>query len=717
MTDDGPQLATPELKPLRPAVDPGRTGAFTALRNPSVVSRVFVRLGLILGRKMALVVRDDHVYLLILAALVGVVSGLSAGGLLRWIEVAEKLFPHPHSGPWFAFVAICVPALGGLLAGLIRFVGERKGNHLHEGVPAVVEAVVNKHGYLRGRDAGFVGAGTGVTIGSGGAVGHEGPIVFIGAAMGSVVARFLGLHRRRQVVMVGAGCAAGLAAAFNAPLAGVIFTIEVVFGRSAGGNIGTMSVFAPLIVAAVTGTFVSHAVFGARTEFDAGGQGLISASEMVPYLVMAVVCGLLGPLLSSALTVSARLFDKLPVARILKPALGGLLVGVMAWAFTRQVLFSGREMVHASFEGSFVWWTAGVTAVLKILATSLTLGSGAFGGFFMPSLGIGAAIGAFIHGLIAYPLLGSAAGSVSAYALVGMGGFLGSVLRAPLTPIVMIFELTHNYGLILPLMTTCILSSFVASRIQPDSVFHRALKQRGIIHEPQQAEQEVMKRGRVGELMRRGEGTIPENTTLEALRPYLDGSDALLRIVVDESGRPLGTIDARFVAERLLRGDCAGTTNVGECCRRTNLHLLRAEDSLAGALWAFASAGSEILPVVDGSQQLIATLHRSDIFSRYINDVLRHQEESVHVHTESRAVSHELGLGAGVILEQVVVGRAWAGKSLAQLDLRGRAQVQVLEWVREAKTIRIDPHAPLQAGDSLTVAGTRDGILEMRRLT
>jgi CIC family chloride channel protein len=692
-----------------------KTGFQKPLPALGRMARLWASLGLMLGRRLSTVVRDDHAYLILMAALVGVASGAAAGLLLFWIESAVGFFPKPSADVsvlrWG--LVIGVPVAGGLLAGLLHVAAKRfLPNEPVRGVPGVIEAITRKGGNIQGRGATVAGVGTGLTIGSGGSCGHEGPSVAIGAAMGSVVARFLGLRMRRQMAMVGAGCAGGIAAAFNAPLAGVIFTVELVFGGAIGGNVGTMSVFIPLIVSAVSATFVSHAIHGERIAFGLQQHTVPSVPELAFYVLLAVLAGVIGAAMSLFIRLVRQRFETMKAPEWVKPALGALGVGIMAAVFSNQVLGAGHSTVDQALHGHLVWQMALLLLGLKILATGLTVGSGGYGGVFMPSLYVGSCLGTLV-GMLAALVLGGEAHDPSAYALVGMGAVFAGLMHAPLTPIVMLFELTHDYGIILPLMLCCILSMVVSRRISKMSFYQGWLADRGVIMRGE-AEGEIMRRGRVGELMVAAPTVLTAGAGIDEIRKATIDAAFHSTFVVDDEGEVIGFINGDQLAHRILLGEVREDSTAEELMNRSQLALLYPDDTLAQAMAAFSRTERELLPVVDEDRRLKGVLRRGELLAHYNDKVLGEQQEIVQVHAAPGGVDQEVGLGKGLVLERLVVGRGWAGRSLGELELRAKTGVTVLEWVRDDEVVAIDPRKPLREGDILAVIGTHEQILETR---
>ncbi len=664
-----------------------------------------------------MVVRDDHIFVILMAAVVGATSGAAAGLLMTWIEFAVDSFPEPRQTgdvAWWLFV-LGVPMLGGLLAGGLRSLARRLIRQpLVLGVPGVVEAVAKRAGVLHGPSGIVCGLGTGLTIGSGGSTGHEGPSVAIGATVGGVLARFFGLGRRRRVAMVGAGSAAGIAAAFNAPLAGVIFTAEVVFGGSIGGDVGTMSVFIPLIVAAVCGTFVSHAIRGESLSFtDLPAHAGLTLGELAFYVVLAVAAGVIGTVFARTVVRIGHAFERIRAPTWIKPAIGALAVGLLAAVFSQDLLGAGHSTVDRALHGELGWRWAAILLLLKIIATGLTVGSGGFGGTFLPQMYVGACLGTLIGSLAALVVGGSQ--GVGAFALVGMGAIFGAVMHAPLTPIVMVFELTQDYGIMLPLMLSCILAVVVARRISPKSLLALELADRGVVLE-REAERDVMQRGHVRELMMSAPAVLTVGAGLQEVSQAALNAELHAVFVVDSDGGVMGYINGKTLAQQVLLAQVHEASTARDLMVTRGLPLLHADDTLAGAMVASARSGLEILPVVDAARRLVGVLRRGDLITHYSEHVLLPREEVVQVRTNASVPDQEVGLGKGIVLERLIVGRRWAGRTLAELGLRQRTGTTVLEWCRGDETLAVDPRAPLREGDALAIAGTREQILRVRAL-
>jgi CIC family chloride channel protein len=328
-----------------------------------------------------------------------------------------------------------MPMVGGCLIGLIckYFPNAVKENGVHK----VMYAVALNDGKVRKRTIASCAVTSSITIGSGGSAGREGPTVQIGAAVGSTIGQLLHLSTERMRVLVGCGAAAGIAASFNAPLAGVLFALEIILGDF------TIHTFSPIIIASVIGTVTGRALEGNEVTFNVPVHELVHPAEIIFYLALGMLCGIVARLFTFMYFYIQQVFEeKLKTADIYKPAIGGLIVGMIS-IFMPQILGNGYDVMEQALTGQMFWGLAFLLVFMKIICTSITLGSGGMGGVFAPSLFIGAmvgtAFGSSVHFI--FPTLSA---SAETYSVVGMGAVAGAVMQAPLTNILMLFELTND---------------------------------------------------------------------------------------------------------------------------------------------------------------------------------------------------------------------------------------------------------------------------------
>ncbi|MBI3117386.1 MAG: chloride channel protein, partial [Candidatus Hydrogenedentes bacterium] len=408
-----------------------------------------------------------------LAVVVGLGAGLGTIAFIWLIHFFKALFfgegaqVAPALG---AAYVIFLPAIGGLLVGpIVHYIAPEAKGH---GVPEVMLAVATRGGRIRPIVVLAKTVCSAITIGSGGSVGREGPIVQIGAAIGSNVGQFLKVNERRLITLVAAGAAAGIAATFNAPIAGVMFAIEVILAELAIRAFGTV------VVAAVTASVISRAVLGDSPAFSVPPHAMTHAWELALYLGLGVTAAFGALLYMKSIYLFEDLFATLRINGSLKPAVGGVLVGVLGY-FLPQIFGTGFETITLTLTGVMSLVLLLLLVPAKILATSLSIGSGASGGVFAPALFVGAVLGA-AYGKIAeavFPSLGSVSG---AYAMVGMAAVFAGAARAPMTAIMILFEMTQDYHMILPLMFATVVSTLLAHRFEPESIYTLKLKRRGI---------------------------------------------------------------------------------------------------------------------------------------------------------------------------------------------------------------------------------------------
>jgi chloride channel protein, CIC family len=411
---------------------------------------------------------------LALSALVGVGVGLAAAALISlvdWLEEFFLPFAIDQGHPW---IFLTVPT-GFLFAWLLarRFAPEVAG----DGVPEAVAALEVHSGRMRGRVIPLKILATAATIGVGGSAGREGPIVQIGAAVGSVISRRFNLGEDQVRSLVAAGAGAGIGAAFNAPIAGMLFALEVILSSFAARHMSA------IVIASITAAVTSRTIVGAELELQTDVYRLQEFSELILYAGLALAIVLIGVLFLNGLgRLDSLLRPRARALGFLRPLIAGLLVAGLI--FLEPRLFgTGQSVINgllAGDVGSSVWWVLILLAIGKAVATSITTTSGASGGAFMPSLFMGAAVGtgfALLVGQIWPSPIES-----GAFAVVGMAAMFAVVGRAPLTAILMVFEVTgaRDYQLILPLMLTATLGTFLAERFHPDSIYSMILDHMGI---------------------------------------------------------------------------------------------------------------------------------------------------------------------------------------------------------------------------------------------
>lgn len=497
-------------------------------------------------------VAPGQVRLLVLAVLVGLGAGFGAvlfrfmiSGLTRlfsgqadYSEAGHAAHPAvPWLGPWFVLL---VPVLAGLLYGPLvhRFAPEARGH----GVPEVMLAIARKGGRIRPQVAIVKSLASALCIAGGGSVGREGPVVQIGSALGSTVAQAARLGERRIRLLVACGAAGGIAATFNAPLAGVFFAMELILGQWAAESFGMV------VVSSVTASVVGRAVLGNDPFLILPGFRVDHLVQYPLFAVLGVLAGLFGVGFSRALYAIEDCCDWLwRGPEWLRPGVGGLVLGVVLLVLP-QMYGVGYPVLGNAVEGKYTIAFLCVLLLGKVFACSLTIGIGGSGGVFAPSLFCGAMLGA-AFGAVAHLMAPGTVGSPGAYALVGMGALFAGAARAPITAVVILFELTGEYTIILPLMLAIVLATGISHLVSHDTVYTRKLLRRGIdLDEPGDAR---LRRLAVSDVMVAPPVSVDAGAELKSLAALFAASGEVALPAMADNGRFVGVLASRDVMDAL----------------------------------------------------------------------------------------------------------------------------------------------------------------------
>lgn len=556
---------------------------------------------------------SETVIVLMTSIFVGIGTGLGAIIFIWFIEQFQKLFfelIYNQTALWIGlFVIIFIPALGGLIAGPLihNFASEAKGH----GVPEVMQAIALRSGRIRPQVVIIKAIASAACIGSGGSAGREGPIVQMGAAIGSVVGQVFHLSTERIRNLVACGAAAGIAAVFNAPIAGTIFAMEVILA----GEFTTVY-FGNVVVCAVTASIVSRQFLGDNPAFAVPTYRLVSPWELVLYAILGVLCALGAWLFVTILYWFEDIFDNWKFTEWLKPAIGGLLLGVLALILP-DVLGSGLEFIEQAINGHLVWTTMAVLVLGKILATSFTLGSGNSGGVFAPSLFAGAMLGG-TFGSLAHIFFPEITAPYGAYALVGMAALFAAATHAPITAIIIVFEMSGDYRLILPLMFATVISTFLSERLRRENIYTLKLIRRGIQLRSGR-DIDILQSVTVSEVMRADTDTVSPNLMFSELLDIFSRSRRHGLPVLDERGELWGIVTVTDIDWAVSENVPRKTTVAEIGTPRSQLLIAFPDETINEALARMGPRGLGHLPVVsrDNSNHLLGVLRRADIVRAY----------------------------------------------------------------------------------------------------
>lgn len=417
----------------------------------------------------------NQLFILIIAVIIGVLTGYLAVAFRTLILFFQNtlwgegsLIEVIKAVP--IYLKFGIPILGAIVVALFvnKFAKEAKGH----GVPEVMNAVATKNGIMRMRVVIVKALASALSIGTGASVGREGPIVQIGSAFGSSIGQIFQVSAMRMKTLVACGAAAGIAATFNAPIAGALFASEVILGDFSVVAIG------PIIISSVFATITSRHFYGDHPAFTPPAYALNSPIEIVFYILLGVAAGLVGWLFVKSLYYSEDIFDKSKLPIGIQALIGGSILGIFA-ILMPEVLGVGYESMDRALAGSIPFYLVILILFGKIFATSISLGSGSSGGIFAPSLFMGAMLGNAL-GTTFHNYFPNIAASPGAYALVGMAALVAATTHAPITAILIIFEMTSEYHVILPLMVTSIIATVITTRMLDGSIYTIKLKRRGI---------------------------------------------------------------------------------------------------------------------------------------------------------------------------------------------------------------------------------------------
>jgi CIC family chloride channel protein len=652
--------------------------------------------------------------MIVVAVVIGLLGGLGAVAFRSFIEFVNQIawrqgpvmLDYLSALPWWW--KVLAPAGGGLVVGFITYyvASESKGH----GVPEVMEAVALKGGRIRKRVTLTELVASGITIGSGGSVGREGPIVQIGSALGSTIGQWLKLDPRRLRTLVGCGAAAGIAATFNAPVAGALFALEIILG-----DFG-VALFSPIVISSVTATVVSRGILGDVPAFEVPTYSLVHASELFAYAGLGIMAGLAALVFIRSIDISENFFDRIRIPGPMKTVIGGAAVGVIGIQ-APQIFGVGYEAITQALHGSMIWEFMLALVVLKILAVSLTIGSGASGGVFAPSLYIGAMLGGAV-GTVVQIIWPTSTAGVGAYALVGMGAVVAAGTHAPITAIIIIFELTGDYKIILPLMISCIIATLLAMRIQRASIYTIKLLHRGIdIHRGRAVN--VLQHVKVREVMRPAAATAaPEDGLVPLISKFIDYHGHTV-CVTEEDGRLLGIISADEIRPVMKDPSVLESIIIAEDLIEGQFPKVTPDDSLADVMRFLGTFRGEVPVLEEG--RLAGMIWPEAVIQRYNTEVFKRDMAG----SMATAVTPEGDVGpiaaaADAVVAEVPVPQPFIGRTIRDLNIRQHyhASVLMIKQVAEGEehlNTEPEPDYAFQDGDIMLVLVPNAELPYLRR--
>ncbi len=641
------------------------------------------------------------------ALVVGLGAGLGAVAFRYLISgvgrVGYQIIPSLVPGWGKAYVVI-VPLVGGALVGpmIFFFAREAKGH----GVPEVMEAIALRGGRIRPQVAVVKALASSLCIGSGGSVGREGPIVQIGAALGSSLGQVLRLSDDRTRNLVACGAAGGIAATFNAPIAGVIFALELILGEF------SVRYFSTVVISAVAAGAVGRAFFGDIPAFAIPTEYQLNCAwEFLFYPILGALAALTGVVFTRALYWTEDLFDKWKaVPEWVQPAVGGALLGGLAlayplvtgitWDRTPQIFNVGYDMIEAALTNQLTLSVVLALLVLKLLATSLTLGSGGSGGVFAPSLFMGAMLGSGF-GRILNSLFPAITAPPGAYALVGMAAVFSAAGHAPITAVLILFELTGDYRIVLPLMLTTVVATALSRLLMHgESVYTLKLTRRGI-HLRRGRDVDVLQGVLVEEIMTHQIDTVTATATIVELSEAFTHTHHHGFPVLDENGKLWGIVTIVDL-ERAVAHNMPRATTVAEIATpREKLLIAYPDEPIGDVLARMSRRGLGRIPVVsrDDPGHLLGLIRRADIVDAYNVALTRRTELR---HRAQRMEQRSADEGTEFIELTLGEGHQAVGKAVREVASTLHNDCILISIRRGDKTLIPHGNTVLQPGDHVT---------------
>ena len=510
-----------------------------------------------------------------------------------------------------------VPTLGGLAIGL--FVYYVMPDRRAYGVADVIEAGALHGGRMDTMTTVKAAALSLGSIGVGASVGREGPVIHLGAGLASWVAHKLHLNPSLSLTLLGCGLASAIGASFNAPIAGVFFALEVVIGHYA------LNTFAPIVIASVAGTVISRIHLGTFPAFVVPAYDIASFFEFPAFILLGLVCGVATIVFIHSISLAEDLVNRIDWPIWIRPMIGGALIGGTA-IFLPQVLGVGYAATNAALQATLPLWLMLTLIVAKTATTGISLGSRFGGGVFSPSLFVGAMVGGSF-GVIAGAIFPGLAASPGFYAMIGMGAVAAPVIGAPISTILIAFELTGEFPVVIAAMVAITVSTMVSQAVVGRSLFHKQLKRRGIVIRTGRFEQ-LLTTTHVGDLMTDQYEIIEETARASEIRHTIEDARYGDFFVIDAKARLVGSISFASLRGVSLDPELDHLINARDIAR-LNPPMLGASDNLEDALKIMARQQEDSLPVVNDreARTVVGILHHKTALMAYNKALLRARAE------------------------------------------------------------------------------------------
>ncbi|CAB3772012.1 Voltage-gated ClC-type chloride channel ClcB [Paraburkholderia humisilvae] len=551
---------------------------------------------------------DAHT-MLVWSVIVGVAGALVTTAFREGIALLQRAFvgtegsfvQMARSLPWTT--RIWLPAAGGLIAGAMLMLARRGQDK--DANTDYMEAVAIGDGVVPVQASLWRMVSSLFSISSGGSIGREGPMVQLAALCGSLIGRVVNFDPPRLRLLVACGAAAGITSAYSAPIAGAFFVTEIVLGSI------VMESFGPVVVSSVVANITMREFASYKTPYEMPAFPTITGLEVLLFVGLGLLCGAVAPQFLRLIDLSKKTFRRIKLPLPFRLAIGGLMVGILS-VWTPEVWGNGYSVVNSILHSPWTWSALVMVLVFKIIATAATVGSGAIGGVFTPTLFVGAVLGS-LYGLGMHALWQEGISGYYAYAMVGMGAFVAGATQAPLMAIMMIFEMTLSYQVVLPLMLSCVIAYFVARAIGKTSMYDVTLHRNREEQERMRARSMQMR-----ELIRPPQTVVPPTATVQDMtRVFLEYPVKYL-YVTDEAGCFLGVVALKDITSDLIDRRDTSTRTAADYLQ-PHFNVLTPDMSLGVALQHFLAHQGERLPVIESlaRPKLTGVVYKSSLLDAY----------------------------------------------------------------------------------------------------
>ncbi len=646
----------------------------------------------------------ENISIIAIASFIGVLSGVGAYVLRKFIEII-------HNFLWkgkdflsikqtFDFYEILILPAGGLLLTFVvsKYIFRDPEPH---GLSHIIESIFFKNGRIGVKNLFSKLFTSAITIGSGGSVGKEDPVIQIGSSIGSTIGQIFKINEKKLRTLVACGASGGLSAAFNAPMAGAMFAVEVILG-----DFGITG-FMPIIVSSVMGVFTSHYLEGDFEAFKLPAYEIKSPVEFLYYFVLGTFTALVSVIFIKTLYYfKEKSFTK---NKLLKAFIGGAFLGIIGF-FLPYIFGMGFSTIELALKNKLTIGILLLLIIFKIIATSTTLSSGGSGGVFVPSLFLGAMSGLLIGKLINMfdPFI-----NPSAYSIVGMAGGIAGATHAPITAILLVFELTKDYKIILPLMFTAVVSSTISSSIFEYSIYTFELKLKGIILR-EGHEVNILKGLKVKELVTKNCIVLPpERRFPEILSLVIKEGAYYFHVVSKEGNEYIGTFTLKEMKEPLMKKELFMDLIVAEDLSKP-FRTISPEASLEEAMRIFSEIEEDELPVVDDKNKFLGVILRKDVIKAYDSEI-RKREVTERLLTKLKFSPKQsiIEVAKNYVISEITVPDEFINKSIKDLDLRATYGIEVL-LIKDRSSTDImkfpSPDYRFKKGDRILIGAKRKDL-------